>query len=741
MDKETVSATRKAGTDSGKAFKASFESSSKGLGAGVLKTLTNEVAKSSRAVATARSKELDATGKVRVAESALADARSKYASNSTQVIRAEERLSAAQRQQVSAQDNLKSATEGLTGAKKRLADATQEAGRSGSRLGGIFGRLPSIFRSSGSSAATSFGASFKTNLGQIFTGNLLADLVQSGGRLIGQGLGAAVALGLSSVNLASELEQNLGAVDAVFKAQGAAIKEFSQTAAKDVGLSRSAYQKFAIVVGAQLKNLRVPFKLVAGQTNNLIELGADLAAQFGGSTADAVGAISSLLRGERDPIERYGVSLKQVDIEARKAQLGLKGLTGEAEKQADIQATLSLLTEQTAAAQGTFARETDTYAGKQARLNATLEDTKTRLGESLLPAFTRLAEFGNTTVAPALDRIIDKVGPKFGAALDKAAPRIEQLVDKVIPLAEQFGELVAEDGIPGFISLMDDIAEQAPEWIDAFKDIDNFFYGLTDFINDNEVKDFFKPFRDGLQETFSGIGSDSIVDASYNQYLKAGKKGAEGFATGLGSNPGAGKEALKNVLGTALSEVESNPALGQAGSKASDQFAQGLTAGSGKVKTSATSTFSILPKTAADASFPLLRNSGVNAAAGFAAGINSPEAKEKVRKAAKVLADVASIALDVALDINSPSKRWMQSGLYSGEGYALGLDKSHALVASSASALAAIPTTMSSSSSSSGSTGGGGYGNVYIDKIVAPDENPVVSGRVMAREFLRVKAG
>ncbi|MET4780805.1 phage tail length tape measure family protein [Glaciihabitans sp. UYNi722] len=42
------------------------------------------------------------------------------------------------------------------------------------------------------------------------------------------------------------------------------------------------------------------------------------------------------------------------------------------------------------------------------------------------------------------------------------------------------------------------------------------------------------------------------------------------------------------------------------------------------------------------------------------------------------------------------------------------------------------------------SAGGGqgkGGGNVYIDKVVAPDQNPQASGRIMGREFIRVLAG
>ena len=101
--------------------------------------------------------------------------------------------------------------------------------------------------------------------------------------------------------------------------------------------------------------------------------------------------MSSLLRGERDPIERYGVSIKQADVNARLAAMGLTGLEGEAAKAAERQATLALLTDQTSSALGQFERESDTAAGAQQRATAEWENAQAKLGEALLPTLVDLA--------------------------------------------------------------------------------------------------------------------------------------------------------------------------------------------------------------------------------------------------------------------------------------------------------------------------------------------------------------
>lgn len=201
--------------------------------------------------------------------------------------------------------------------------------------------------------------------------------------------GAAVtAISVKAVRSASELEQNLGAMSSVFKDSSGQMEQWANKAASSVGLAKSEYSGLAVVLGSQLRNMGVASDALAGQTDGLIRMGADLAAQFGGSTSDAVSALSSLLRGERDPIERYGVSINEAAVKAKMAEMGLSGLTGEAEKNAKLQATLALLSQQTADALGAFSRESTTLAGAQQRLSAGTENLYATLGTSLLPAVT-----------------------------------------------------------------------------------------------------------------------------------------------------------------------------------------------------------------------------------------------------------------------------------------------------------------------------------------------------------------
>ncbi|QXG07720.1 tape measure protein [Curtobacterium phage Penoan] len=191
---------------------------------------------------------------------------------------------------------------------------------------------------------------------------------------------------------ASDLQQSAGSVDAVFKQYASSVHDSATRAAEDVGLSADAYNGLAAIIGSQLKNAGTPLDDLAGKTQDIIGLGSDLAAVYGGDVQTAVDAISSLLRGESDPIEQYGVSINQAAVKAEELALGLDTSTAAAERSAQVQATLSLLTKQTTDAQGQYAAQSDTTAEAQQRANAEWQNALAALGTDLLPVMGMAAD-------------------------------------------------------------------------------------------------------------------------------------------------------------------------------------------------------------------------------------------------------------------------------------------------------------------------------------------------------------
>jgi hypothetical protein len=210
--------------------------------------------------------------------------------------------------------------------------------------------------------------------------------VAAGGVLTG-----LAAVGKEAYAAASAAQQAGGAIETVYGSQAAAVDKLSDRAAEAMGLSSRAYQEGAALMGAQLKGLGFDVKTAISTQDGLQQKAADLAATFGGDTKDAVAALSSALKGERDPIERYGVQLNQAAVDAKVAALGLDTSTAASKKHAEAQATLALIQEQTAATTGAFNRELDTAAGSSAVASAKFEEAKAALGDVLLPVVAAAA--------------------------------------------------------------------------------------------------------------------------------------------------------------------------------------------------------------------------------------------------------------------------------------------------------------------------------------------------------------
>ncbi|AWY04852.1 tape measure protein [Microbacterium phage Floof] len=234
----------------------------------------------------------------------------------------------------------------------------------------LYGEINPALDASGQAGGTKLGNALRKAAGPLFA---LA------------GTAAMGAFITNAVSKAGDLEQSVGAIETVFKGSSSQMLQWSRDAAISAGLSANEYNELGTLIGSQLKNAGTAMEDLGPKTNELITLGADLSSMFGGTSREAVEALSAALKGERDPIERYGVSLNQAAIDAKAAELGFEKVGGTLSKEASAAATLALIMDQTADAHGNFAREADTYQGVLQRLRASWDNVSATIGQAFLP--------------------------------------------------------------------------------------------------------------------------------------------------------------------------------------------------------------------------------------------------------------------------------------------------------------------------------------------------------------------
>lgn len=132
-----------------------------------------------------------------------------------------------------------------------------------------------------------------------------------------------IAAGGSMIKFASDLNESQNAMRVTFGDGADQIEAFGEHSAETIGLAKSDWYQLAAIQGAALQNYGYNSEQAADETIKLGQRAADLASIFNTDVNDAMVAISSLMRGETEPIKRYGVSMSQAAIEAKAMSMGL----------------------------------------------------------------------------------------------------------------------------------------------------------------------------------------------------------------------------------------------------------------------------------------------------------------------------------------------------------------------------------------------------------------------------------
>jgi len=187
---------------------------------------------------------------------------------------------------------------------------------------------------------------------------------------------------------ARDLERNLNALSLIFGSATGEMKEFVKTA-NTMGLSQSQAAQASTFLGSVLRGAGFDTRKTADETQKLTSLAADLATVYGYDVSEALSGMTALFRGEYDPIEKFGVAMKQAEVNAVLASKGLGNLTGQELLNAQQQVRLELLYQRTARAQGAFAKGQGTLFVEQKKLEGAFKDFEAQLGGKLTPVITK----------------------------------------------------------------------------------------------------------------------------------------------------------------------------------------------------------------------------------------------------------------------------------------------------------------------------------------------------------------
>jgi hypothetical protein len=277
-------------------------------------------------------------------------------------------------------------------------------------------------------------------------------------------LQGAIRFAGDAVSEARDLERNMAALGTVFTDLTPRMTNFVKNA-NNIGLSQVEAARTTTFLGSVLKQAGFGMEEVADNTEKLTLLAQDLATTFGYDTSEALTAMTALFRGEYDPIEKFGVALKQNEINSLVAAKGLGHLTGQAMLNAQQMIRMEQLFLRSTDAQGAFARGAGTLFVEQKKLTASFSDMQAIVGKELTPALAKMMQ-QLTPIIEDLTPVLTETFDLLGKSIYDLTPLIEPLGGIVVNLFDSVNLLVG-----GFEKLNSAVAPELIEAFDLFEDI------------------------------------------------------------------------------------------------------------------------------------------------------------------------------------------------------------------------------------------------------------------------------
>lgn len=285
------------------------------------------------------------------------------------------------------------------------------------------------------------------------------------------GIGVAGVVGaVKAINKASDLEEAISKVGVIFGDSAGDVEKFAQAAAGNFGQSQQAALDAASTFATFGKAAGLAGDDLFGFSTDFVALASDLASFNNTSPEDAVQAIGAALRGESEPLRRYGVLLDDATLKAEALALGIYDGEGALTAQQKTLAAEQAIYRQTADAQGDFARTSDGLANSQRILRARLDNVVAEIGKKLLPVALKVAEFFGDKVLPAIEKVSAAFSEDGLAGVFRLVSGIiktegPKIVDAGRELLERLGNWMVDTGLPWLGRKLAQLGQALVDWI------------------------------------------------------------------------------------------------------------------------------------------------------------------------------------------------------------------------------------------------------------------------------------
>ena len=268
---------------------------------------------------------------------------------------------------------------------------------------------------------------------------------------------ALAGLVLKSVNMAGDLEQQIGGTEAVFGDLADTVQKKAAKAFDTMGVSANDFMATANKMGALMQGSGISIEDSMDLSTRAMQRAADVASIMGISMDDAMNSIAGAAKGNFTMMDNLGVAMNATTIEAYAMSKGIKQSYNEMDNATKIGLAMEMFLEKTTYAEGNYRKENETFAGSFTTLKAAMSNFLSGAG-------------GIEDVADALVGFGTILTKSIGDMAPKVIDGLVKLTEKIIPQIPSLLQTLLPTIVNGAISLINGLVTIFPALIQLIKD-------------------------------------------------------------------------------------------------------------------------------------------------------------------------------------------------------------------------------------------------------------------------------
>lgn len=253
----------------------------------------------------------------------------------------------------------------------------------------------------------------------------------------------------NAITGASDLQETLSKTKVIFGDATDGVVKFAEDSKRNILLTKQEALDASATFGVFGKSAGLTGKALGGFSTDLTALAGDLSSFYNTGTDEAITALGAALRGESEPIRKYGVLLDDASMRQEALRLGLiKNVKTALTPANKVLAAQSLILQKTTDAQGDAARTADGFANQTKILKKNFVDIRNEIGSAVLPAVTTLTTLLASGLKPAFETIKTAAKPvidffkSFGDESGKTSAKVQVFKDALKSIGASITPLI-----------------------------------------------------------------------------------------------------------------------------------------------------------------------------------------------------------------------------------------------------------------------------------------------------------